>query len=115
MSFRFPLAAMTLSALCAFAVPALAMEQIHLPDPSAAGNSGPPDALFDKSVPTTWQKNSDEKQSGAPMSQFHFSVGGSNGYGQSQSSSSFGEDAKKPGSEFIQNQPAYGYPFSQQQ
>lgn len=98
MKLRLSLAAAALVGAAGFAAPAFAIEQIHIPDPSAAQNSGPPDALFDKSVPTTWQKKADEKKSG---SDFHFTVRGSSG--QSQSSFGFGEDAKVPGSEFLQN------------
>ena len=91
--------------------PALAIEQIHIPDSSAAQNSGPPDALFDKSVPTSWQQKADEKQSGGPLSNFHFSA--SSGNGMTNNNSSFGEDAKTPGSEFHQNgQPAYFDPYA---
>jgi hypothetical protein len=87
--------------LAAFASPVFAMEQIHIPDSTAAQNSGPPDALFDKSIPTTWQKKSDADQSGDGLGNFHFSATNGNGYGQP--STTFGEDATKPGSEFHQN------------
>ena len=101
MKLRYSLTAgAALLGLAVFASPAFAMEQIHIPDASAAENSGPPDALFDKSVPTTWQKKSDQQQSGG-MGNFHFSASSGNGY--DQSSTDFGEDAKKPGSEFRQN------------
>ena len=55
MTIRLSLAAALLGAV-ALTSPAFAIEQIHIPDASAAQNSGPPDALFDKSVPTTWQQ-----------------------------------------------------------
>ncbi len=101
MKLHYSLAAgAALLGLAAFANPALAMEQIHIPDSSAAQNSGPPDALFDKSVPTSWQKKSDAQQSGG-FNNFHFSATGGNAYGPT--STSFGEDATKPGSEFHQN------------
>jgi hypothetical protein len=88
------------AALLAIAAsPAFALEQIHIPDSTAAQNSGPPDALFDKSMPTTWQKKSDSQKGG--QSGFHFSVSGGNQYGEP--TSGFGEDAKTPGSEFHQN------------
>lgn len=93
--------------LAALASPALAIEQIHIPDASAAQNSGPPDALFDNSVPTTWQKKSEQNQSNG-LGNFHFSVSGGSGYGQ-QTTSSFGEDANVPNSEFHQN----GVPLEQ--
>lgn len=95
----------------ALAAPALAMDQIHIPDASAAQNSGPPDALFDDSVPTTWQKKAtDTQQSG--LGAFHFSVNGSNGYSdgfgsaygmQRPTGSQFQENATNPGSEFYNN------------
>jgi hypothetical protein len=88
------------------ASPAFAIEQVHIPDASAAQNSGPPDALFDKSVPTTWQQKQDQKQQNG-LGGFHFSVSGGNG-GPSQSSSPYstsfrGENAGTPGSEFHNN------------
>jgi|HubBroStandDraft_2_1064218.scaffolds.fasta_scaffold1223239_1 hypothetical protein len=101
MKLRYSLTAgAALLGVLAFAGPALAMEQIHIPDATAAENSGPPDALFDKSVPTSWQKKSEQQQS-TGMGNFHFSATGGSGYGQS--SSGFGEDAAKPNSEFHQN------------
>ena len=97
------------------ASPALAIEQIHIPDPSAAHNSGPPDALFDKSVPTTWQEKAKEKDSN-PLGTFHFSATGGSSYGNSYGSTSrFGEDAKVPDSEFFTNGvPLYQDPFAPQ-
>jgi len=86
--------------LAATASPALAIEQIHIPDASAAQNSGPPDALFDKSVPTTWQKKSDQNQSNG-FGNFHFSASGGNAYRQSSPGNV--EDATVPNSEFRQN------------
>jgi len=102
MKLRYSLAAVAaLLGAVALASPALAIEQIHIPDPSAAQNSGPPDALFDKSVPTSWQKNATDKQSGGALSNFHFSA--TSGNGSNTGGSTFGEDAKTPGSEFHQN------------
>jgi hypothetical protein len=109
MSLRYSLAAtMALLGAAALTTPAAAIEQVHIPDASAANNSGPPDALFDKSIPTTWQKKSDAAQNGGAGS-FHFSVNSSSG--QPQSSNSFGEDAKVPGSEFQQNGTVYQDPY----
>jgi len=78
MTIRLSLAATALLGLAAFASPALAIEQIHIPDSSAAQNSGPPDALFDKSVPTTWQSKQNQQQSNG-LGSFHFSAGASSG------------------------------------
>lgn len=97
------------------ATPALAMEDIHIPDTSAAQNSGPPDALFDRSVPDTWQKKSDDSQpSGNRNSGFSFSFGAGNGNTggssngfvtnqQQPTGGQYREDASKPGSEFYDN------------
>lgn len=93
-----------------FAAPALAIEQIHIPDASAAQNSAPPDALFDKSIPTTWQKKADEKQSGG--SNFHFTV--QSGSDQVQPRQNFGNTANQPGSEFHQNGVVVGDPYNPQ-
>lgn len=107
------LASAALLGAAALASPALAIEQIHIPDASAAPSSGPPDALFDKSVPTTWQKKSDDDQNaGSSLGQFHFSA--NSGYGpNTQSSSTPGMDPHVPGSEFRQNgQPLYQDPYA---
>lgn len=108
-------AAAALMGAVALASPALAIEQIHIPDATAADNSGPPDALFDKSVPTTWQQKQDLQQQQGQQSglgNFHFSATSGNGYGPygSQYSTGFqGENANVPGSEFHQNGvPLYG-------
>lgn len=85
------------------ASPALAIEQIHIPDSSAAQSSGTPDALFDKSIPATWQKKTDGGDQMNAKSPFHVYFSGGSGYGQQTDSQTFGEDAKKPGSEFHQN------------
>jgi hypothetical protein len=108
MTIRLSLAAALLGAV-ALASPAFAIEQIHIPDSSAASNSGPPDALFDKSVPTTWQQkqNLQQQQGQNGLGSFHFSAGaGSNPYAdeQRQYSTGFqGENAGQPGSEFHNN------------
>jgi hypothetical protein len=108
--YSFAAAAVLLGAV-ALSSPALAIETIHIPDATASQNSGPPDALFDKSVPTTWQKKSDAQQSNGSTSGFHFSASGGNGY--SNNSSTFGENAATPGSEFHQNgQPLYQDPYT---
>jgi hypothetical protein len=103
MKLHLTLAATAAVLAAAFASPALAIEQVHIPDSSAADNSGPPDALFDKSIPTTWQQkqNAESQQNG--MGGFHFSVNGGNAYQQQQNSSGFGENAQVPGSEFHGN------------
>lgn len=115
MKLRLTLAAVAaLIGAAALASPALAIEQIHIPDSSAADNSGPPDALFDKSVPTTWQQKQNLQQQQGPngLGNFHFSATSGNGYGSngSQYSTGFqGENANTPGSEFHQNGvPLYG-------
>ncbi len=92
------------------ASPALAIEQIHIPDSSAAQSSGAPDALFDKSIPSTWQKKTDGDQTNA-KSPFHFYFSGGSGYGQQTDGQSFTEDPKKPGSEFHQNGIPLQYPL----
>lgn len=108
MKLHLTLAAFACAAV--FAGPAFAIEQIHIPDASAAQNSAPPDALFDNSIPTTWQKKSDENQPG-PFSNFHFSASGGSSYGTG-SGASFGEDAKVPNSEFYTNGvPLDQYPY----
>jgi hypothetical protein len=107
MTIRLSLAAMALLGAAAFVSPALAIEQVHIPDSTAADNSGPPDALFDKSIPTTWQQKQDPNQSSSGLSSFHFSAGsGSNPYSdeQRQYTTGFqGESAGTPGSEFHNN------------
>ena len=103
MQLRLALAA---AAIALAASPAFAIEQVHIPDPSAAPSSAPPDALFDKSVPTTWQQKQDQqKQNG--LGGFHFSVTSGNGT-PAESSSPYstgfkGENAGAPGSEFRNN------------
>lgn len=109
---RFALAAVALVGAAALATPALAIEQFHIPDSSAAQNSGPPDALFDNSIPSTWQKKSDSDDQ-SQKSSFHFSVSGSSNFQSTPSTASFGEDAKVPGSEFYQNGQTYPEPLFQ--
>lgn len=110
MNIRLSLAAVALLGAAAFVSPALAIEQVHIPDFSAADNSGPPDALFDKSVPTTWQQKQNlqqQQQNGTGLGSFHFSAGaGNNPYAdeQRQYTTGFqGENAAAPGSEFHNN------------
>ena len=106
------LASAALVGAAVLASPAFAIQQIHIPNSSAAQNSGPPDALFDKSVPTSWQKNADEKKAGDGFGNFHFSVGGGSGGSPQTQSSGFG-NAGTPGSEFRQNgQPVYQDPYA---
>ena len=102
MQLRLALAA---AAIALAASPALAIEQVHIPDTSAAQSSGPPDALFDKSVPTTWQQKQQQKQQNG-LGGLHFSVSGGNAPSQSSSpySTGFqGENPSTPGSEFHNN------------
>lgn len=106
--------ALATAAVCLAASPAFAIEQIHIPDTSAAQSSGPPDALFDKSVPTNWQKKQDDQQSNG-LGSFHFSAGAGNNFSggagnnpysdeQRQYTTGFqGESAGVPGSEFHTN------------
>jgi hypothetical protein len=103
MKLRLTFAAGAAVLAAAFASPALAIEQVHIPDSTAADSSGPPDALFDKSVPTTWQQKQDANQNGNGMGGFHFSVNNGNSYYQQQNSSGFSENAQTPGSEFRNN------------
>jgi hypothetical protein len=109
MNLRFPFAAAVLVASAALVTaPAFAIEQIHIPDTSAAQSSAPPDALFDSSVPTIWQQKAQENQSNG-LGNLHFSVNSGNGY--TSSSSSYGENANAPGSEFSTSQPSFGYTY----
>lgn len=111
MSLRYSLAAaMGILGAAALITPAAAIEQVHLPDASAASNSGPPDALFDNSIPTSWQKKADGNQA-AGQSGFHFSMTGSSGQDQSLNQNTFGEDAKVPNSEFHLNGTVYQDPY----
>jgi hypothetical protein len=108
MNLRLSLAAAAaLMGAAVFASPALAIEQVHIPDASAAQDSAPPDALFDKSVPTTWQNKQDQQQQSNGLGQFHFSAGaGNNPYADEQRAYTTGfqgENANAPGSEFHNN------------
>jgi hypothetical protein len=104
MQFRLVLAT---AAVVLAVSPAFAIEQVHIPDTSAANSSAPPDALFDKSVPTTWQNKQDQQQQSNGLGNFHFSAGaGNNPYSneQRQYTSGFqGETANAPGAEFHNN------------
>ena len=112
MSLRLSLVAAV--ALIGFSVaPALAAQTITIPDPRlGSSNATPPDALFDNSVPDTWQKKSDlsstNNQTG--LGGLHFSVRGSNGQDQqyqpamNPNSTSY-HDPLVPGSEFYQPLP----------
>lgn len=110
MSLRFALIAATVG-LIGFAAPASAvMQEIHVPDPNApAQNGGPPDGLFDKSVPSEWQ---DKQDSNNPHrgNAFHFTMssssGSSGGYNQMGTTSAY-DTAKRAGSEFYQPGPQY--------
>ena len=124
MSLRFTLAASAvLLGTVALTVPAMAIEQIHIPDPGAASSSAPPDALFDNSIPTTWQKkSSDQQTNGNGLGGFHFSVSSGSGYnnfngfsGGQPYGSSVGEDAKVPLSEFRTNGQPLPDPYFPQQ
>lgn len=119
MSLRLTLAASAvLLGTVALSAPAFAIEQIHIPDPSAAPSSAPPDALFDSSIPTTWQKKSDSNQQSNGLGGFHFSVTGNNGYSNYNgysagqvNGSNFGENANAPMSEFHTNGQALPSPY----
>jgi hypothetical protein len=113
MSLRLSLAAAAaLLGATAFAAPSFAvMQVIHLPDPNAPVQSeGPPDGLFDRSVPDTWQKKSTDGAEQKPGS-FHFTMSGSAGdFSPTQAPSAY-DAAKRPLSEFYQPMPGYqGYP-----
>jgi hypothetical protein len=118
MSFRFPFAAAAaFVGMAAFAAPALALQTIHIPDPSTqAQGEGPPDALFDKSIPDSWQKKPTEN-SKQGLGSFHFTVSGSNsysatgsGFGTSPTASGYGAP-NQPGSEFYRPLPGYSDPY----
>ena len=112
MSLRLSLAAVAaLIGVAAFAAPASAvMQVIHLPDPDAPIQNTPPDGMFDKSVPDTWQKKTDDGTPQKPGS-FHFTMSGAAGdFSPTQAPSAY-EAAKRPLSEFYQPLPGYqGYP-----
>lgn len=115
MSIRFPLAAaMALVGLSSFAAPAFAAQTITIPDPRVTNSNGAaPDALFDNSIPDTWQKKGDSADSLNKPTGFHFSVRGSNEQYQpaSDSNSTSYHDPRVPGSEFYQPLPSYSDPY----
>jgi hypothetical protein len=109
MKTRLPfLAAAALLGLTALAGPAFAIQNVYVPDPNQPQNGGPPDALFDKSVPAEWQQKTDNSQSSSSLSRFHFSVGSGNGDNYQSTTQNFGENANVPLSEFKNN----GVPLS---
>jgi hypothetical protein len=119
MSFRLSFAAaVAFTGMAALAAPAFALQTIHVPDPSTqAQGDGPPDALFDKSIPDSWQKKptDDNKQQG--LGSFHFTVSGSSGtapigsgFDGSPTASGYGA-ANQPGSEFYHPLPGYSDPY----
>ncbi len=110
MDIRLSLAAV--ATLAVLSGPALALQQVTIPDSSAAASSAPPDALFDKSVPTTWEKKAEEKQN---TSGFHFSAGSGRTDSTYNAGGSSLDQARTPGSEFSQSRPAYNDPFAQPQ
>ena len=108
MSLRLSLAAAAaLLGVVFLAAPACAvMQVIHLPDPNAPAQDGPPDGMFDKSVPDHWQgKTTDTNQQG--LGSFHFTASGAGGGYSSTRSPSAYDTAKQPGSEFYQPLPGY--------
>ena len=115
MSIRFPLAAAAaLIGLGALTAPAFATQTITIPDPRVTGsNGGPPDALFDNSIPDTWEKKSDSSGDQNKGTGFHFSARGSNDQYQpaSNPNSASYHDPLVPGSEFYQPLPGYSDPY----
>ncbi|MGD0144414.1 MAG: hypothetical protein ABSC92_14765 [Rhizomicrobium sp.] len=109
MSLRFPLAAAAaLMVLGVLSAPASAIQTIQIPDPTAPANANgtAPDALFDNSIPDSWQKKGDSSNSQFNTGGFHFSVRSSSSYGGYEpSSSSTYHDPLVPGSEFYQPLP----------
>jgi hypothetical protein len=94
--------------------PAFAAQTITIPDPRITNsNAAPPDALFDNSVPDSWQKKSDSPNSQNGLGGFHFSVRGSNDQFQpaSNPNSTSYHDPLVPGSEFYQPLPGYSDPY----
>jgi hypothetical protein len=114
MSFRFSLAAAAaLIGLSALSAPVSAAQTITIPDPRVSNSNGTtPDALFDNSIPDTWQKKGDSSDSQKPTG-FHFSVRGSNDQYQpaANANSTAYHDPLTPGSEFYQPLPAYSDPY----
>jgi hypothetical protein len=95
--------------------PAFAAQTITIPDPRITNSNGaPPDALFDNSVPDSWQKKSDSSGSqNSGLGGFHFSVRGSNDQFQpaSNPNSTSYHDPLVPGSEFYQPLPGTTDPY----
>jgi hypothetical protein len=115
MSIRFPLvAAAALIGLSALTAPVFAAQTITIPDPRVSSSNGTtPDALFDNSIPDTWQKKSDSSDSQNKPSGFHFSVRGSNDQYQpaADANSTSYHNPLVPGSEFYQPLPSYSDPY----
>lgn len=90
-------------------VPAFATQTITIPDPRVTNSNAPPDALFDNSIPDSWEKKSDSSDNQNKGTGFHFSVRGSNDQYQpaSNPNSSSYHDPLVPGSEFYQPLPGY--------
>jgi hypothetical protein len=82
MSLRLSVfAAATVASMIAIASPASALEPMRIPDPTLTNpNTGAPDALYDKSIPSTWSndRQSDGQSSSSSLGGFHFSVSESN-------------------------------------
>jgi len=90
--------------------PVFAAQTIQMPDPRITNpNAAPPDALFDNSVPDSWEKKSDSSNSQNNLGGFHFSVRGSDDQFQpaSNPNSTTYHDPLVPGSEFYQPLPGY--------
>lgn len=108
MSHRFSLAATAVViGMVVLAAPASAVMQITpMPDPNAPAQNSAPYGLFDKSIPDTWQKKSED---GAQqnLNSFHFTVSGSSSSGAYNTSGapSAYDAAKRPGSEFYEPLP----------
>lgn len=109
MSLRFVLA---VAAATVLAAPALALQSIQIPDPSAS-NGAQNDPLTDGTAPDRWQEQKSDDQS-TDFGKFHFTVNSGSGWGStnfgsngwSQTPSTYG-DPKTPGSEFYQPMPGY--------
>jgi hypothetical protein len=113
MSLRVSLAAAA-ALLGVMVAPAFAAQTITIPDPRVGSSNGSaPDALFDNSIPDTWQKKSDSSDTQNKPSGFHFSVRGSNDQYQpaSDANSTSYHDPRVPGSEFYQPLPSYSDPY----
>lgn len=110
MSFRLPFGATVIVAgLALWGGPVAAvMQTVRIPDPSASTSILPPDGLFDKSIPDSWQDKRDSAQQTGGG--FHFTVSGASGGYSSTSNPSALDDAKRPGSEFYQPLPGTAYP-----